>query len=115
MSRRLLFVLPVAVVACTSVLAAPKGIRLWNLTGETLDRVELAPAGTQKWGKNQCANDQDGTVDFDEHLPIKGVSQGRYDVRVRDVHGKVCVAKNVEVKAGAVFAIRENDLTDCSK
>ncbi|MFO1148368.1 MAG: hypothetical protein U1E62_08325 [Alsobacter sp.] len=114
MSRRLLWILPFAVLASAAAVAAPKGMRLWNLTGETLDRVELAPAGTQKWGRNQCSNDDDGTVDFDEELPIKGVKPGRYDVRVRDVHGKTCIARNVEVKANASFAVHEKDLADCT-
>jgi hypothetical protein len=113
MSRRLLVVLSL-VFASTAALAAPKGMRMWNLTGETLDRVELAPAGTQKWGKNQCANDDDGTVDFDEELPIKGIKPGRYDVRVRDINGKTCIARNVEVKANASFAVHEKDLADCT-
>jgi hypothetical protein len=115
MSRRLLLLaLPLVLAAGAPAFGAAKGMRLWNLTGETLDRVELAPAGTLKWGRNQCANDDDGTVDFDEELPIRGVKPGRYDVRVRDVHGKTCIARNVEVKAKASFAVHEKDLADCT-
>lgn len=109
----LLLVAPLA-CAVPAEAAAKKGMRLWNLTGETLDRVELAPAGTRAFGGNQCQNDKDGEVDFDEELSITNVAPGLYDVRLRDVHGKVCLAKAVEVKANAAFAIHEKDLSDCS-
>jgi hypothetical protein len=95
--------------------AAKKGIRLWNLTGETLNSVELAPAGTTAWGRDQCQNDKDGEVDFDEQLPITDVVPGSYDVRVRDATGRTCIARKVEVKADAVFTIHEKDLTACTR
>jgi hypothetical protein len=93
--------------------AAKKGMRLWNLTGETLDRVELAPAGTGHFGRDQCRNDKDGEVDFDEELPITDVTPGSYDIRVRDVHGRTCLAKAVVVKAEGAFTVHEKDLVDC--
>ena len=31
-------------------------------------------AGTTAWGENQCKNDKDGAVDFDERLPVTGVA-----------------------------------------
>lgn len=103
-----------ALAAVPAQAASKKATQLWNLTGETLNRVELAPAGTTTWGKNQCTNDKDGEVDFDEKLPITGISAGTYDVRVRDVHGKTCVARGIDVKDGATFVVHEKDLTACS-
>ena len=103
-----------ALLAVPAQAASKKVTQLWNLTGETLNQVELAPAGTTSWGKNQCANDKDGEVDFDEKLPITGISAGTYDVRVRDVHGKTCVARGIDVKDGATFVVHEKDLTACS-
>jgi hypothetical protein len=91
------------------------GTRLWNLTGVTLTQVRLAPAGTTRWGRNQCENDRDGTVDFDERLRITDVAPGVYDVQLKDEAGRVCLAKGVAVKAGEIFAVHENDLTDCAK
>ena len=64
------------VFAFPALAASKKGTRFWNLTGETLTEVSLAPAGTTSFGPNQCANDKDGTVDFDENLTIKGVAAG---------------------------------------
>jgi hypothetical protein len=95
--------------------ASKKATRFWNLTGETLTEVSLAPAGTTGFGPNQCANDKDGSVDFDENLIIKGVTDGRYDIRVKDDKGRVCFARNIEVKVDATFSVRDKDLVDCAK
>jgi hypothetical protein len=92
-----------------------RGTRLWNLTLYTLTNVQLSPAGQNAWGKNQCQNDPDGTVDHDERLRITGVAAGRYDVKLADKIGRVCVVRNVEVKDGQVFAIEEKQLTECQK
>ena len=95
--------------------ASIKGLRFWNLTSETLTEVSLAPAGTKAFGPNQCKNDKDGSVDFDEQVAVKGVKPGRYDIRTRDAKGRACLARNVEVKGNDVFSIRDQDLTDCAK
>jgi hypothetical protein len=95
-------------------LAAKKGMRFWNLTSETLAEVALAPAGSQTFGPNQCQNDKDGTVDFDEQLSIIGVAPGRYDIRTRDTKGRICLTRNVDVKANAIVSLRDKDLAECS-
>ena len=107
-------------VCCGAVLlhgaalgAQKKGIRFWNLTGETLSEVSLAPAGTKAFGPNQCLNDKDGTVDFDEDLPIKGISPARYDIRLTDVRGRTCYARSVSIEADATFSVGEKELTEC--
>jgi len=87
--------------------------RFWNLTGETITHLYLAPAGTAEWGADQCKNDPDGSVDFDERLRITGVSSGRYDVRFSDKAGRSCVAKGIEVKVGTVFSI-DKETANCS-
>ena len=91
-----------------------RGTRFWNLTANTVKQLYLAPAGSGQWGPDQCKNDKDGEVDHDERLRIAGVSSGRYDVRLHDVRGRVCVVRNVEVKEGAVFSIEEKQLTECA-
>jgi hypothetical protein len=101
--------------AIQPAIAAKKGVRFWNLTGETLTDVALAPAGTTSFGPNQCKNDKDGTVDFDEDLAIKGVTPGRYDLRLKDDKGRVCYARAVEVKADETFSVKDTELTDCAK
>src|ERR1700740_1557598 len=88
--------------------------RFWNLTQHTISEFYLAPAGTTKWGENQCKNDKDGTVDSDERLRITGIEPGRYDARLKDVSGRVCFARNIDIKAGDIFSIEERDLADCS-
>ena len=94
--------------------AADRGVtRFWNLTGETITHLSMAPAGTTNWGPDQCRNDPDGTVDFDERLRITGISSGRFDVRFADKTGRNCIVKDVDVKAGAVFSIGKEALDHC--
>jgi hypothetical protein len=96
---------------------AAERLRFWNTTSFTIAELYLAPAGTTRWGPNQCANDPDGAVDADERLTLKDVAPGRYDVKLADKRGRVCLVRNVEVRAGKpyAFAIGESDLTDCPK
>ncbi len=112
-----LLLVPIALGLMASVAAAQdrKGIRFWNLTSHTITALHMSPAGANRWGPDQCRNDRDGTVDHDERLRITGVEPGRYDVRLADKTGRICIVRNVEVKEGAVFAIEEKQLTDCRK
>jgi hypothetical protein len=90
-----------------------KGTRFWNLTGETVAKFELAPAGTTTFGPDQAKNDKDGTVDNDERLKIIDVADGSYDARITDVKGKVCMAYKLDVKKDAVFSVEKDQLKDC--
>jgi hypothetical protein len=96
---------------------AAERLKFWNLTGSTIKELHLAPTGTTEWGPDQCANDPDGAVDADERLTLKDVVPGRYDVKLLDKKGRICVVRNVEVLAGKpyAFSISEKDLTDCSE
>jgi hypothetical protein len=89
--------------------------RFWNLTGETITRLYLAPTGTTAWGADQCKNDPDGSVDFDERLRITGIASGGYDVKFTDKAGRSCVVKCVEIKAGAVFSIDKEMSGHCGQ
>lgn len=93
----------------------PRPTQFWNLTGETIVHMSLAPSGTTEWGPDQCRNDPDGSVDFDERLRITDVSSGRYDVRFSDKTGRTCVVTGVEVKAGGIFSIDKDALSHCEK
>ena len=92
-----------------------KGIRFWNLALHTITTFQMSPAGENIWGPGQCKNDRDGTVDHDERLRITGIEPGRYDVKLADRIGRICIVRDVEVKAAAVFTIEEKQLTDCRK
>jgi hypothetical protein len=93
--------------------AADRPIRFWNLTHHTISEFRLAPAGTTKWGDNQCKNDKDGTVDSDERLRITATEPGLYDASLKDTSGRVCLVRNIKVEAGEIFSIEEKDLTSC--
>ena len=111
---RLILAALATVAALGAAQAAERATRFWNLTGETITHLNLAPTGTTKWGPDQCRNDPDGTVDFDERLTIKGVPTGHYDVKFTDKTGRSCLVTGVEVKAGAVFSIGKEALTHCT-
>src|SRR5689334_20990340 len=96
--------------------AADNGVtRFWNLTGETITHLYLAAAGTNNWGIDQCSNDRDGSVDFDERLRITGISSGNYDVKFSDRTGRICVVKGLEIRAGAVFAVDKKMMGQCGR
>jgi hypothetical protein len=97
------------------LLAQGKGIRLWNLTAQTISGFELSPAGKNAWGPNQTLNDKDKEVDHDERLRITGVEPGRYDARVSYRDARQCFVRDIEIKADAVFSIADKDLKDCNK
>jgi hypothetical protein len=117
MRRRAVTVLCLlSLVGSTGALSVDR-MRFWNLTGTTIAQLYLSPAGTTKWGPNQCANDPDGTVALDERLELKGLVAGRYDVKVIDVNGRTCIVKDVTLQAGKpyAFSLSEADLKDCAK
>jgi hypothetical protein len=99
----------------SAAMAQGKGTRFWNLTLNTITHFQLSPAGKDDWGPNQCKNDRDGEVDHDERLRITGVEPGRYDAKLVDKTGRVCVVRNIDVKDGVIFTIEEKQLTDCRK
>src|SRR5262245_59610238 len=107
----------IVALAAGSSLAFGEGrpTRFWNLTRHTISEFYLAPAGTEKWGANQCKNDKDGTVDSDERLRITGVAPGMYDAKLKDVSGRSCLVRNIKIEAGEIFSIEEKDLTSCTR
>jgi hypothetical protein len=101
------------IATASSAIAADRPIRFWNLTSHTISEFRLAPAGTTKWGDNQCKNDKDGTVDSDERLRITATEPGLYDASLKDTSGRACLVRNIKVEAGEIFSIEEKDLTSC--
>ena len=109
-------------LACLSILLltgavarADDGPRFLNRTGQTIVKLQLAAVGSKAWGPDQCKNDDEGEIDHNERMTLVGVKSGRYDIKVADKSGRVCVAKNVDLKEGAQFVVRDTDLTECGK
>ena len=107
--------LAVLLLATGPTAASAKTTRFWNLTDNTITTLQLAPAGTETYGPNQCLNDKDKTVEHDERLKILGVSSGNYDAHLTDAKGRMCTVKALAVKEGEVFSIEEKQLVDCKK
>ena len=108
-----------AIVALLLTLSATqaaerRGMRFWNLTLYTLTSLQFSAPGQNAWGKNQCENDDDKTVDHNERLRITGLAPGLYDAKLTDKLGRTCVVKGVEVKDG-IFTIEEKQLTNCER
>lgn len=116
-SRRRLAVLAfgVALSGTAAAAAKPAATRFWNLTGETITHLYLAPAGTTRWSADQCRNDPDGSVDDDERLRVTGIASGRYDAKLTQKTGRVCVVKNLTIKTGAIFSIDQKALAGCAQ
>ena len=112
--RRIAFALALLTLAGPAGAAEPR-MTFWNLTSDTVTNLVMAPAGTDKFGANQCANDRDGTVDHDERLRLTGIQPGRYDVRLTQKRGRVCTVRGIEVKGEGryAFSLADDDLKDC--
>jgi len=115
MLRTSTFIVTFALASSVALAQEARGPRFLNRTGQTVVKLQLAPTGTKIWGPDQCANDDEGEVDHNEKLTLAGVKSGRYDMRIADKNGRVCFVKNVDLKEGAQFSIKEQDLTDCGK
>ena len=117
MSRGLRIISMLLSIGIPSVGWSADRLQFWNLTGTTITKLYLAPAGTTNWGPDQCANDKDGSVDPDERLKLTGVTVGHYDVKLTDATGRTCTVKDVALEAGKAYAfsVAEADLKDCTK
>src|SRR3954464_16004391 len=90
-------ILLVAMPGAALAQAKGKGIRLWNLTTETISSFQLSPSGKAEWGANQTLNDKDKEVDHDERLRITGVEPGRYDAKVGYPSSRQCIVSDIEI------------------
>jgi hypothetical protein len=115
MRRTSIFIAALGLTFSVALAQEARGPRFLNRTGQTIVKLQLAPAGTKIWGPDQCANDDEGEVDHNEKLTLVGVKSGRYDMRIADKSGRVCLVKSVDVKEGAQFSVKEQDLIDCGK
>ena len=104
----------VALVTFAASASAETVTKFWNLTKNTVDGLQLAPAGGSDFGPNLCLADPDKSVDYDERLKISGLASGTYDAKLHDVAGRTCQAKNVKVEAGKIFSISEKELSSCT-
>jgi len=102
-----------AIAGAKEAAAQQRPARFWNLTQNTITEFYLAPTGTSDWGPNQCKNDKDGSVDFDERLRISELPPGLYDAKFSDATGRTCTVQKIKIEPGTVFSIAEKDLTSC--
>ena len=91
-------------------------MKFWNLTGEDLTELYLAPEGTDKFGDNQTKNDEKNQAEADERLPLTGVKAGVYDAKIKDKNGRSCLVKGVELRDTGPysFSLEADQLTNCT-
>jgi hypothetical protein len=102
-----------AIAGCLASPAFAKDTKFWNLTANTITKLEISPAGLNQWGPDQTVNDPDHGVDHDERLKITGVKTGLYDVRFTDKTGRECALTDVVIREGEVFSIAEKNIGIC--
>ena len=102
-------------LATSVAVAADKPVRFWNLTGETVTSLRLAPTGTKDYGPDLTRGDSDGAVDHDERLAIKSLAPGTYDASIGFKSGRACKVTGLNIEAASVFSIEEKDLSSCGK
>ena len=114
---KLLLISAALMLGCSVAVAADdKPLLFLNRAGETMVKLQFAPAGTTKWGPDQCQYEDDKQVEHNEKIPLQGVTPGRYDVRFTDLKGRSCTLKNLDVKAGALVVIRAAELpAECAR
>lgn len=90
-------------------------MKFWNLTGEDLTELYLAPEGSDTFGENQTKNDDNNQAEADERLPLTDVKAGVYTVKIKDKNGRTCLVKGVEVRDTGPysFSLEADQLTDC--
>jgi hypothetical protein len=116
MSKLLLVSLGLSFACSVAIAAEDDSLLFLNRVGESIVKLQLAPAGTTKWGPDQCQYEDDKSVENNEKIPLKGTAPGRYDIRFTDLKGRSCTVKNLEVKAGALVVLREKELPpECAK
>jgi hypothetical protein len=116
MSKLLLVSLGLSLTCSVAIAAEDDSLLFLNRVGESIVKLQLAPAGTTKWGPDQCQYEDDKSVENNEKIPLKGTTPGRYDIRFTDLKGRSCTVKNLEVKAGALVVLREKELPpECAK
>lgn len=87
----------------------------YNLTtNKVFTGVYLAPAGSTQWSANQALNDKDKALDPSERLLIKGVTHGKFDLKLVDKKNITCIRRNVDLSKDSTFDIRDTDLTNCA-
>jgi hypothetical protein len=103
------------VMAAPAAFAADRFFGFNETTATVFTGVYLAPEGTTAWGPNEALNDKDKVWDSGERLAIKSVSRGKFDLKVVDQSGRVCIKHGLDLTKDTTFDIRDQDVVDCRK
>jgi hypothetical protein len=109
-----LLALVVGLVSCDAV-AADRFFGFNETTATVFTEVYLASEGTDAWGPNEALNDKDKVWDTGERLPITGVTRGRFELKIVDRGGRVCIKHGLDLTQDLTFDVRDTDLVNCGK
>ena len=106
-----------AVLAACALCAAAAGpasahlMRFENDSGFVIERIHVSPVWEPEWGVDRLGRRVlvDGAA-FSVNLP-----GGRYDVRLVDEDGDVCVLHNYEIYSGRTLTIDRPGLLRCER
>lgn len=96
-----------------SAVAADRFFGFNETTATVFTGVYLAPEGSEAWGPNEALNDKDKVWDAGERLSIMGVTRGRFDLKIVDRAGRVCIKHGLDLTRDLTFDVRDGDLVGC--
>jgi hypothetical protein len=108
--------IPLTVLCClatSGALAADRFFGFNETTSTVFIGVYLAPEGSTAWGRNEALNDKDRIWDAGERLAIKDVTRGKFDLKLVDRSGRVCVKHGLDLTKDTTFDVRDQDIRDC--
>ena len=113
MRAQYLMLLVLCVAPTAYAIAADRFIAYNETSATDFTGVFLAPEGTGKWDANEALNDKDKRWDAGERLTIMSVKRGRFDLKVVDKGGHVCIKPGLDLTKDTTFDVRDEDLAAC--
>ena len=101
--KRVLFALPLLVLASSAFAAGAAGLSVTNKSGIPMDELYASPAGKGAFGENLMAGVKDGALDKGKTAVLAALADGTYDFKVSAPdEGIECTIKGVAVKGSKI-------------
>ncbi|QHS10243.1 hypothetical protein [Sinimarinibacterium sp. NLF-5-8] len=97
-------------LAAVSLPAHAAKVEFVNQSSWEIHEIYFSPASAKKWGEDYLG---DEILEKGDTLTLSGVTRGKWDVRVVDEDGDVCVLENVYLDSSDRWVINDEDLLGC--